>query len=102
MAGIMLKLGTYGFLRFGIYLFPEAAVYFAPDHDHVGRDRHRLWRDRRHDAARPQAAGRVLVGRAPRLHHPRHLRLNRQGIEGGVLQMVNHGLSTGALFFSSA
>ena len=26
----MLKLGTYGFLRFGIYLFPEASVYFAP------------------------------------------------------------------------
>ena len=30
LAGVMLKLGTYGFLRFGIYLFPEAAVFFAP------------------------------------------------------------------------
>ena len=30
LAGVMLKLGTYGFLRFGLYLFPEAAVYFAP------------------------------------------------------------------------
>ena len=30
LAGVMLKLGTYGFLRFGIYLFPEASVYFAP------------------------------------------------------------------------
>ena len=26
----MLKLGTYGFIRFGLYLFPEATVYFAP------------------------------------------------------------------------
>ena len=30
LAGVMLKLGTYGFLRFGLYLFPEASVYFAP------------------------------------------------------------------------
>jgi len=26
----MLKLGTYGLVRFGLYLFPEASVYFAP------------------------------------------------------------------------
>ena len=30
LAGVMLKLGTYGFLRFGLYLFPEASAYFAP------------------------------------------------------------------------
>src|SRR5690606_21185533 len=30
LAGVLLKLGTYGFLRFGLYLFPEAAVWFAP------------------------------------------------------------------------
>ena len=30
LAGVMLKLGTYGFLRFGLYLFPEASVCFAP------------------------------------------------------------------------
>ena len=30
LAGVMLKLGTYGFLRFGLYLFPEAAVWAAP------------------------------------------------------------------------
>ena len=30
LAGVMLKLGTYGFLRFGLYLFPEAAHWFAP------------------------------------------------------------------------
>src|SRR5256885_5589809 len=30
LAGVMLKLGTYGQIRYGLYLFPEAAVYFAP------------------------------------------------------------------------
>ena len=30
LAGVLLKMGTYGFLRFGLYLFPEATVYFAP------------------------------------------------------------------------
>ena len=28
--GILLKLGTYGFLRYGLHLFPEASLYFAP------------------------------------------------------------------------
>ena len=30
LAGVMLKLGTYGFVRLGLYLLPEAAVFFAP------------------------------------------------------------------------
>jgi NADH-quinone oxidoreductase subunit M len=30
LAGVMLKLGTYGLIRYGLYLFPEATVYFAP------------------------------------------------------------------------
>ena len=30
LAGVLLKLGTYGFLRFGLFLFPEAAVDLAP------------------------------------------------------------------------
>ncbi len=30
LAGVMLKLGTYGFVRFGLFLFPEASHYFAP------------------------------------------------------------------------
>ena len=30
LAAVMLKLGTYGFIRYGLYLFPEATVYFAP------------------------------------------------------------------------
>ena len=49
LAGVMLKLGTYGFLRFGLYLFPEASVWFAPGAGHARRDRHHL---RRHRAPR--------------------------------------------------
>ncbi|GBL19912.1 NADH-ubiquinone oxidoreductase chain 4 [Anaerolineaceae bacterium] len=30
LAGVLLKLGTYGFLRFNLALFPDAALYFAP------------------------------------------------------------------------
>ena len=30
LAGVLLKLGTYGFMRYGLYLFPEASVCFAP------------------------------------------------------------------------
>ena len=46
LAGVMLKLGTYGFLRFGLYLFPEASVVLRPGAGHPRRDRHHLRRDR--------------------------------------------------------
>jgi NADH-quinone oxidoreductase subunit M len=99
LAGIMLKLGTYGFLRFGIYLFPEAAVYFAPLMITLGvigivygAIVATMQRDLKRLVAYSSVAhlGFIILGT---------FALNRQGIEGGVLQMVNHGLSTGALFF---
>ncbi len=99
LAGIMLKLGTYGFLRFGLYLFPQAAVDMAPLFLTLGtigiiygavvaimqKDLKRL-------VAYSSVAhlGFIVVGT---------FGLSQQGLEGGVLQMVNHGLSTGALFF---
>jgi NADH-quinone oxidoreductase subunit M len=99
LAGIMLKLGTYGFLRFGIYLFPEAAVYFAPTMITLGvigivygAIVATMQRDLKRLVAYSSVAhlGFIVMGT---------FALNRQGIEGGILQMVNHGLSTGALFF---
>jgi NADH-quinone oxidoreductase subunit M len=99
LAGIMLKLGTYGFLRFGIYLYPEAAVYFAPTMITLGvigiiygAVVATMQRDLKRLVAYSSVAhlGFIILGT---------FALNTQGIEGGVLQMVNHGLSTGALFF---
>ena len=99
LAGIMLKLGTYGFLRFGIYLYPEAAVYFAPTMITLGvigiiygAVVATMQRDLKRLVAYSSVAhlGFIIMGT---------FALNTQGVEGGVLQMVNHGLSTGALFF---
>ena len=48
LAGVMLKLGTYGLLRFGVYLFPEAARWSSRRCcSTLGGDRHHLRRDRR-------------------------------------------------------
>ncbi len=98
LAGVMLKLGTYGFLRFGLYLFPEASHDLAPLFLTLGvigilyaaivatvqRDLKRL-------IAYSSIAhlGFIIVGL---------FALNSQGIQGAVLQMVSHGISTGALF----
>ena len=82
LAGVMLKLGTYGLVRFGLYLFPDAANFFAPGHGDPGRDRHHLRRRRRHDAEGPQTARRLLVGGAPRVHRARHLRHHHPGPPG--------------------
>jgi NADH-quinone oxidoreductase subunit M len=99
LAGIMLKLGTYGFLRFGLYLFPRAAFSFAPLFLTLGvigiiygAIVATMQRDLKRLVAYSSVAhlGFIVLG---------IFGLSQQGLEGGVLQMVNHGLSTGALFF---
>ena len=82
LAGVLLKLGTYGFLRFGLYLFPEASVWFAPVMLTLGDDRHHLRRHRRRHAEEPEAARRLLVGVAHGLRRPRPVRPHHHGIEG--------------------
>ncbi len=98
LAGVMLKLGTYGFLRFGLYLFPEASVYFAPFMMTLGvigiiygAIAATMQKDLKRLVAYSSIAhlGFIVLGT---------FALNTEGIEGGLLQMVNHGVSTGALF----
>ena len=98
LAGVMLKLGTYGFVRFGLYLFPEATVFFAPALVTLGvvgiiygAVVATMQRDLKRLVAYSSVAhlGFIVLGT---------FSLTTQGIEGGVMQMVNHGISTGALF----
>ena len=98
LAAILLKLGTYGFLRFGLYLFPEATVYFAPMMVTLGvigitygAVVATMQKDLKRLVAYSSIAhmGFVVLGT---------FALTTQGVEGGVLQMINHGVSTGALF----
>ena len=98
LAGILLKLGTYGFLRFGLELFPEASVTFAPFLLTLavigivyGGVVAAMQRNLKRLVAYSSVAhmGFALMGLWA---------LNTEGVEGSVLQMVNHGISTGALF----
>jgi len=98
LAGVMLKLGTYGFLRFGLYLFPEASNYFAPVFLTLGvigivygAVVATMQKDLKRLVAYSSIAhlGFIVLGT---------FSLNTQGIQGGLAQMINHGLSTGALF----
>jgi NADH-quinone oxidoreductase subunit M len=98
LAGVLLKMGTYGFLRFNLPLFPEAAVRFAPWMALLavigilyGAAVSYAQRDVKKLVAFSSVShlGFVMLGL---------FALNPQGIQGGILQMVNHGLSTGALF----
>jgi NADH-quinone oxidoreductase subunit M len=99
LAAVLLKMGTYGFLRFNMPLFPEAAYYFVPLFSIlavigivygalvcvVQKDLKRLVA-----FSSVSHLGFVMLGL---------FTFNVQGIQGGVIQMINHGLSTGALFF---
>jgi NADH-quinone oxidoreductase subunit M len=100
LAGVLLKMGTYGFIRFNIPLFPEAALRFAPwialfavigilygaAVSYAQRDAKKLVA-----YSSVSHLGFVMLGL---------FALNQQGIQGGILQMINHGLSTGALFLA--
>jgi len=98
LASVLLKMGTYGFLRFAIPITPEATMTLAPAI---------LWLSiagimyggftalAQHDMKKLIAyssvghMGFVTLG---------IFVLNQSGVEGAILQMINHGITTGALF----
>lgn len=99
LAGVLLKMGTYGFVRFNLPLFPEASHYFAPliaVLAIIGIIYGALVSFPQKDVKRLVAyssishLGFVMLG---------IFSLNNAGIQGAILQGVNHGISTGALFF---
>jgi NADH-quinone oxidoreductase subunit M len=98
LAGVLLKLGGYGFIRFALPLFPDAAQTFAP-------------------AIIVLSLIAIIYGAIVAMVQPDLKRLvayssvshmgfvtlgifvfTEQGVQGAILQMVNHGLITGALF----
>ena len=98
LAGVLLKMGTYGFLRFSLGLFPEASVHFAPLMlvlATIGVIYGALMATVQPDMKRLIAyssvahLGFVVLGT---------FALTVQGLEGGVFTMIAHGLNTGALF----
>ena len=98
LAGVLLKMGTYGFVRFALPLFPVASVEFAPvifTLALIGILYGALVAMVQSDVKRLVAyssvahLGFVMLGM---------FALNVEGLEGSIIQMVNHGLSTGGLF----
>jgi len=98
LAGVLLKLGGYGFLRYSIPLLPNAAMSFAP-------------------VIIALAVIAILYGALVAMVQPDMKKLvayssvshmgfvmlgafvfNTQGLQGSVFQMVSHGITTGALF----
>jgi NADH-quinone oxidoreductase subunit M len=98
LAGVLLKMGGYGFLRFSIPMFPEGSDYFAPLIFAlsivailytslvalVQKDMKKL-------IAYSSVAhmGFITIG---------IFTFTQQGLEGGILQMISHGIVSGALF----
>jgi NADH-quinone oxidoreductase subunit M len=100
LAGVLLKMGGYGFLRFCLPMFPEASVTFAP---------FILWLSVAGILyggymALAQSDLKKLVAYSS-ISHMGFVTLgifvfNNYGIQGAILQMVNHGITTGALFLA--
>ncbi|UCH45306.1 MAG: NADH-quinone oxidoreductase subunit M [Nitrospiraceae bacterium] len=98
LAGVLLKMGAYGFLRFSMPMFPDATMMFLKPIMILSviaiiygalvclaqKDLKRLIA-----YSSVSHMGFVTLG---------IFALNTQGVEGGILQMLNHGIITGALF----
>jgi NADH-quinone oxidoreductase subunit M len=98
LAGVLLKMGTYGFIRFSLPMFPEATKHFVPMIMVLsiiaivyGAMVCLVQPDMKRLIAYSSVShmGFITLGT---------FALNAQGIQGSIIQMVNHGLSTGALF----
>ena len=98
LAGVMLKMGAYGLIRFAFPLFPEAAHYFAPLLGTLaviaivyGALVAMVQPDMKKLVAYSSVShmGFVVLGIAA---------VTLQGIQGATFQMLAHGVSTGALF----
>ncbi len=98
LAAVLLKLGIYGFIRFAMPMFPVASQVIGPVLAGLGvvgiiYGAYAAWvqRDLKKLVAYSSVShmGFILLGL---------FAMNRNGISGAVLQMINHGISTGALF----
>ena len=98
LAGVMLKMGAYGLLRFAFPLFPMAATFFAPYLATLavigiiyGALVAMVQPDLKKLVAYSSVShlGFVVLGICA---------MNTQSVQGAVYQMVNHGVSTGGLF----
>ncbi|MBI5463360.1 MAG: NADH-quinone oxidoreductase subunit M [Ignavibacteriales bacterium] len=98
LAGVLLKMGTYGFIRFCLPLFPDAAIRLAPWMSLLavvgivyGALVAMVQTDMKKLVAYSSVShlGFVVLG---------IFAMTEEGIQGAMIQMVNHGLSTGALF----
>jgi NADH-quinone oxidoreductase subunit M len=98
LAGVLLKMGTFGFFRYALPLFPEAALEFRPAIAALavigivyGALMSLVQKDMKRLVAYSSVShlGFVMLGL---------MALTAEGLTGGVYQMLNHGVSTGALF----
>jgi len=98
LAGVLLKMGTYGIIRFCLPMFPEASIAWAPIVGTLGVIGiiYGGWVSYAQNDIKKLVAyssvshmGFVVIG---------IFSLNAAGMQGAVLQMVNHGISTGGLF----
>jgi NADH-quinone oxidoreductase subunit M len=98
LAGVLLKMGTYGFIRFAMPMFPEAAIRAIPYVAALsiigiiyGALVAMVQKDIKKLVAYSSVShlGFVMLGL---------FAMNTQAVEGALYQMINHGISTGALF----
>jgi NADH-quinone oxidoreductase subunit M len=98
LAAVLLKMGTYGFVRLAIPLFPQASLQFTPWI--VGLAIIGIWYGALVAMVQPDLKKLVAYSSVSHLGFCMlgMYAMNAQGMAGSIMQMLNHGISTGALF----
>ena len=98
LAGILLKLGVYGFLRFSLSLFPDASLYFSPlvyllsvlGIIYASLECNKTNRFKKNN--------RIFFCCSHESGYFRYFSFNIIGIEGSILQSISHGFVAGGMF----
>jgi NADH-quinone oxidoreductase subunit M len=98
LAGVLLKMGTYGFVRYAMPLFPQATIAALPWL--IGLSVAGILYGALVCMVQPDMKKLVAYSSVSHLGFVMLglFALNLQGVQGGLLQMINHGVSTGGLF----
>src|SRR6266853_1747168 len=101
LAGVLLKMGTYGFLRFALPLFPAVALHPAVQYAIVGLSLIGILYGGLVAMVQPDFKKLIAYSSVAHLGFVMLgiWALTLQSVQGALLVMINHGISTGALFF---
>ena len=98
LAGILLKLGGYGFIRFNLSFLPDASIFFTPFIYFLSVARNYIYILYRYCSKRHEKVNCLFVRGTYGFCNSWNFSANLQGLHGAIIQMISHGIISAAFF----